>query len=183
MQNKTKQGIINSYAKAWLDASFSLKKEEKVLKEIKLLSNSLEKDSLLWQKIISSNNKLDEQLDVINELSKKLKLSEITTNCLKLVTENKRLKSLASILDEWESLYYKNKSIVEVNVETVIPLSPSQDKKLKSVLEKKLNKEIKINYIINKTILGGLKINFDTFLIDDSLETKLKNIEYLILNK
>ena len=42
-------------------------------------------------------------------------------------------------------------SILEVNIETVIPLSTLQDKKLKKVLETKLKKDVKINYIINET--------------------------------
>ena len=116
-------------------------------------------------------------------LSTKLKLSDVTLNSLKLIAENSRLKYLNLILKEWKKLYYEKMSILEVNVETVIPLSTLQDKKLKKVLETKLKKDVKINYIINETILGGLKVSYDTFLIDDSIETKLKNIENEMLRK
>lgn len=183
MQKMLEQKIITSYATAWLEASFSLKKEDKVLNEIDLIIKSLEKDSLLWEKIISPNNDFEKQILTMEALSTKLKLSDVTLNSLKLIAENSRLKYLNLILKEWKKLYYEKMSILEVNVETVIPLSTLQDKKLKKVLETKLKKDVKINYIINETILGGLKVSYDTFLIDDSIETKLKNIENEMLRK
>ena len=90
MQNASKEKIINSYTTAWLEASFSMKKEEKVFVEVELLSDSMVKEGSLWQKIISQELDVTQQLDVLVTLSKKLKLSDVTTNALKIITENLR---------------------------------------------------------------------------------------------
>ena len=100
----SEQKIITSYATAWLEASFSLKKEDKVLNEIDLILKSLEKDSLLWEKIISPNNDFEKQILTMEALSTKLKLSDVTLNSLKLIAENSRLKYLNLILKEWKKL-------------------------------------------------------------------------------
>ena len=52
LQKVSKYKLADSYAKAWVEASFSLKKQEDVYKEVLLLRQSLENDADLWQKIM-----------------------------------------------------------------------------------------------------------------------------------
>ena len=183
MKDVSKYKIAKSYATSWVDVSFLNKLEDTVLKEVEILSKSLKDDALLWQKIITPKADKTIKEDIIKAISKKMKLSKITSNLLSLVAENSRLDCLSLILDEWQELYYEKKSIVKVNIETVVPLTLTQDKKIKKVLEEKLKKTVKLNYIINKEILGGLKISYGSNLIDDSLQNKLENIKKLMLNR
>ena len=97
------------------------------------------------------------------------------------MAENKRLDCLLLVLDVWQKKYYEKKSILEVDVETVIPLSATQNKKLLKILEEKLNQQVKINYIINEDILGGLKISYNSFTIDDTIKNKLEIIKKKML--
>ena len=183
MRDVSKYKISKSYATSWSDVSFSDNKEDEVLKEVEMLSKSLKDNADLWAKIFASRDNLSAKEDVVKTISKKMKLSKITSNVLSIITVNSRLECLPLILEEWLKLYYDKKSILKVKVETVVPLSSTQDKKLKKVLEEKLNKTIKIDYIINKEILGGLKIYYGSNLIDDSLKNKLENIKNIMLRK
>ena len=80
-------------------------------------------------------------------------------------------------------LYYKDNNIIEVNVCSAVKLSTQQNKKLKTALEKKLNSKIVLNCEIKPEILGGLKISYNSFLIDDTLQTKLSNMKKLIMSE
>ena len=179
MQKVSKNKVVNSYALAWLEASVSSGLEDKVIKEIEALEKSFLEDNNLIEKL-----KLFQEEDLLKEimvyLAKKMKFTEITSTTLGLVAENKRVDLLPSILEEWQKLYYEKKTIVEVDVESIIPLTSSQNKKLQQVLVKKLKKDIKMNNIINKDLLGGLRITFNGYEIDDSLSKKLEEIEKLI---
>ena len=181
MQKVSKYKIADSYANAWVDASFGLKKEEIVYKEVVLLNKSLKKDAGLWQQIMSPIGVDSQKIDIIKSIAKKIKLSDISANTLLLMAENKRLDCLLLVLDVWQKKYYEKKSILEVDVETVIPLSATQNKKLLKVLEEKLNQQVKINYIINEDILGGLKISYNSFTIDDTIKNKLEIIKKKML--
>lgn len=178
MQKVSKNKVVNSYALAWLEASVSCGLEDKVIKEVEALEKSFLEDNLI-EKL-----KLFQEEDLLKEtmvyLAKKMKFTEITSTTLGLVAENKRVDLLPSILEEWQKLYYEKKSIIEVDVESIIPLTSSQNKKLQQVLVKKLKKDIKMNNIINKDLLGGLRITFNGYEIDDSLSKKLEEIEKLI---
>ena len=84
------------------------------------------------------------------------------------------------ILDEFIKLYYQDKGIVEVRVETAVELTAAQDKKLRSVLETKLKAPSLLVYTVKPEVLGGLRVRFKSFLIDDTLESKLGRIGQLI---
>ncbi len=179
MQKVSKNKIINSYALAWLEAGVSCNKEEKVAKEVEALEKSLSENSNILQKLKLSQEEASLK-EIMAFLAKKMKFTDVTASALELIAENKRADLLLQILKEWQKLYYEKKSIVEVNVESVVALSAVQNKKIQQVLAKKLKKDIKMNNIINKDLLGGLRITFNGYEIDDSLSKKLEEIEKLI---
>ncbi len=181
MQKVSKYKIANSYARAWVDVAFSLKLEDKVLEEVKALEESLNNNALVWQKFTAPTDENSQKLSIIDILSKKAKLSDITKNTLMLMVENQKINCIQMVLKNWQELYYQKKSIELVNVETVTELSSSQDKKLQKILKDKLEKDVKINYIINKDLLGGLRISYGSFIIDDTLKSKLENIKKVML--
>ena len=176
MQKESKYKTAASYAEAWFEAATESNSEEKVFAEVKLIRESLESDALLWNTMISS--RVSE--DFIEDIAHKAKLSVISTNTLKLIAENGRLNLLEQITDDFVHLFYKKKGIVEVMVDTAVALNATQDKKLRKVLKDKLQSEIELTYRIKPEVLGGLAISFDSFLIDDTLASKLKKFEKLV---
>ena len=179
----SKNKIINSYAKAWLDATVSLNIENNVQKEIEALEKSLKENPSLWFQLLAKKEETTEVMSVIKYISQKLKFTSITKNTLLLMVENARLVLLPQVLEEWQKLYNKQNSIVEVEVKSVKPLTPTQSKKLKEVLEKKIKQKVKIKSILNPDVLGGLCISFGSYQIDDTLEAKLKSLQKIMEGK
>ena len=180
MQKVSKYKTASAYAIAWLEASIDKGVADKVFDEVLVLRDAVKENMGLWTILSAPVDDNNEKLKIITDLAKKSKLSDISCESLKLITENNRLNILKIILDEFVHSYYQNKGIVEINVETAVDLSAKQDKKLKDALEKKLNSPVVINYQINNEILGGLKISYNSFLFDDSLIEKLNRIERLL---
>ena len=177
--SKNKQA--HTYALALLEASKDKKTCKKVFEEVSAILESINNDGETWKTLSSHSVTQSAQQEIISSICKKLKLSVTTTNTLKVISENKKLCILDDILKEFISLYYKDNDIIEVNVCSALKLSSDLDKKLKSALENKLNSKIVIKYEIKPEILGGLRISYNSFLIDDTLQTKLANIKKLIL--
>jgi F-type H+-transporting ATPase subunit delta len=176
----SKYKTATAYAQAWLDASKDKKLEDLVFNEVLSLRSAVKENINLWTILSVPADDNSEKLKIVSDLSNKVKLSDISSESLKLVTENNRLDLIELILDEFVHLYYKNKGIVEVDVETAIKLSTKQDKNLIKILEKKLNSPVVINYHINSDVLGGLKISYNSFMFDDTLISKLNRIEKLL---
>lgn len=176
MQKDSEYKVAAAYATAWFEAAEDKNSEDNVFADVKLIQESLKNDVALWKKMIN----LRASAQLVDEVAKKAKLSEISRNTLKLIAENGRLKLLGQIADRFVQLFYKKKGIIEVSVDTAVALSAAQDKKLRKVLKDKLQSEIELTYQIKPEVLGGLAIRFDSFLIDDTIAHKLKKFEKLM---
>ena len=146
MQKYSKYKIAANYAYAWFNAAKDKKIEDKVFDEIQLLKASYVQDKETWNVLAAPIDDLTVRQSIIETMAKKVKLSGVSTDTLLLTAQNGRMALLGIILDEFVKLYYQDKGIVEVTVETAVELSDAQDKKLCSVLEDKLNTKVLLNY-------------------------------------
>jgi len=78
------------------------------------------------------------------------------------------------ILDE------QNTTVAEV--ETAYPLSDEQKNLLIKSLENQHNKKIKIDEVINQSLLAGIKISINNEVIDYSVRYKLNSMKEQIIN-
>ena len=152
---------------------------EDVAKLRELLKDNSEFSCYLENPLWSNEDKYD----VLKKTAEVLKLKSETVNCLDVIVSNGRFSDLSLILNGFQKIYYKDHGIVEVDVETVKDLSSSQDKKLKTVLGKLFAGDVVVNYKINPSIIGGLRIKSGSKMFDDSLATKLNYLENLMKGK
>ena len=117
---------------------------------------------------------------ILEALEPKLNLDAQVFNLLKILVQNEQFKILELVLNDFMKIYNQKHKITEVEVETVKELSTAQDKQLKEKLSDLFEQKVKINYLINPKILGGLVIKNGTMLIDMSLKNQLKKIEQLM---
>ena len=162
MKKVSKSKIISTYASSLYQAAEETKKVDKVLKDV---------DSLL---------EADSKRSAIAEIAKKLKLTNEIKSCLDILADNGRMSELSGILGEFKHIYYQQHNIEEVEVLTVKPLSVAQDKKLKTLLEKKLAKKVLLSYTIKPELLGGLVVKYGSSMIDDSIAGKLTRLEIIM---
>lgn len=83
--------------------------------------------------------------------------------------------SLSGKLEKLES------QVDEVQVTTAVELSSAQRKKLSDALEKKFGASMKINEVIDPTILGGIRVVMGSKEIDASVKTKLDKLRQQLL--
>lgn len=183
MQKVSDYKTATAYAEAWLDAAKDRNAEDIVLKEVQALDNGIGDIAALWAKLSTPLDDDNLKVEVIASFAKEANLSDISTEALKLIATNGRLNLIQMILTEFKHLYYQNKGIVEVMVESAVQLSEAQDKKLRKMLEEKLKAPIIIDYQINPAVLGGLAVRYGSFLIDDTIKSKLGRIEKLLAQR
>lgn len=183
MKKKSKTKVARVYSSALYEAALETGQVEKVWSDVAKLQNLMKTDAdfgkFLTNPLWSENDKAD----VVAKTAKVLGLSNETLNCLKIVSENQKMAELSLILDEFGKLYYLKNNVVEVVVETAKKLSSAQDKKLQKVLENLLQSKIVMNYKINSTLLGGLRVQCGSKLYDDSLASKLNYLEKIMKGK
>ena len=179
MKKTSKVQIVQNYAKALFDASVIDNSTEKVLNECKLIDDIFSQTEELYV-LNNPELKKSQKAEIISKISKKLKISKTSENFLLTLVENNRLGYLTSIYENFSKIYNNKHGIIEVSVQSIVPLNTKQQEKLKSGLEKILKQKIIITNKINPDILGGLIIEYGSNMVDDSIKCKLNRLEQVM---
>ena len=117
----------------------------------------------------------DERIAMIGELLNG-RVNQYLTNFVKLMTERGIATEIRGCFDEYERLYYENTGVVRVTAESPVELTDPQKEKLEAKLSAHVGHEVEIEYVINTSLIGGMRLSYNNRLIDDSVATKLKEI-------
>lgn len=177
MKRDSKTKIASVYALALYEAAEEKKIVGKVREDIARLHEVISADKTFAKSFSNPLWDVDSKKTALKEIAKKIGIGAETLNCLDIVADNNRFAELALILEDFNRLYYKKHGIVEVRVQSVKKLNAAQDKKLKAGLEKCLGSEVVVKNEISPEILGGLRIIYNSNMIDDSLSGKLNRLE------
>mgnify|MGYP006285209503 FL=1 len=168
--------IASVYANSLFDVAKEKDDQDLIKDQLELITNSLKDNKEFYNFFISPKVSKSERKDVIKNVFKD-KISKELLNFLMILIDKKRTSSIYEINKFYKRLYDENIGLKRVTVESVIELSDNQKSKLSKKLEKMLNKEVIIENKINPEILGGVILRVDNEEIDNSIATKLKNIE------
>lgn len=97
-------------------------------------------------------------------------------NFLKVMAENERLLVLPQVLEQFTALKAEFEQEVTVDVTSAVKLKVAQTKTLSAALEKRLARKVKLNCIVDKSIVSGLIIQAGDMVIDGSVQGKLSRL-------
>ena len=102
-------------------------------------------------------------------------------NFVLALAANKRLPLLAEISAIFEMLKAEHEKTVDVEVISAFTMDETAKTKLAAALKQRLNREVKLNTIVDKSLIGGLVLRAGDLVIDGSVRGKLnKLIETII---
>ncbi|MEP6752290.1 MAG: F0F1 ATP synthase subunit delta [Candidatus Dormiibacterota bacterium] len=98
------------------------------------------------------------------------------TNLARLLIESNRVKQIAGVAEEFEVLADAAAGRVRATVTTAVELDQAEREKVAHQLSERLGKEVRMTVVVDKGILGGLKLQYGDHLIDASVATKLQQL-------
>ena len=151
-----------------------LEKIEVEMKSFKvLLENSLELKNFFSNPTQSINN----QNNVNNLLSEKFGFSKNLKNFFSLLIEKRRIFFVSKIIDSFLKLCSRKRGEVKASLISSKELSESELESISKDLSSSMGSIIKFNYKIDKELIGGLKLQVGSFMIDTSIKNRLKKFE------
>lgn len=96
---------------------------------------------------------------------------------MKAMVKNNRVSQFFDAFYHYEVLYHETLNIKKAAVTTSMPLSEDEKKRIKDVLEKREGTSVLIDFLTDKSILGGIIIDVDGKKLDGSLKRKLNDIK------
>ena len=151
-----------------------LKKIEIDIKVFKsLLENSLELKNFFRNPTQSVHN----QNNVNNLISEKLNFSKNLKNFFSLLIEKRRIFFVSKIIDSFLRLCSRKRGEVKASLISSKELSESELENISKDLSSSMGSIIKFDYKIDKELIGGLKLQLGSIMIDTSIKNKLKKFE------
>jgi F-type H+-transporting ATPase subunit delta len=175
--------ISQKYALALFKACEKAKSIKAVTADLVCLKEAWNQSAKLIEFINSPIHNSNTRTQLLDTISKKLHLHSNIKNLLCILAINRRLNLLVLIVNDYLKLYRDANNEQLVKITTTHKLSVDQSTTIKKSLELQLDKKIIIKNIIDESILGGIIIQIDSFVIDNSTSNKLNNIQLLINNK
>jgi len=97
-------------------------------------------------------------------------------NFIKILAENGRLLVLPQIVAEFSALKAELEKTIFVDVTSAVELTADKLTTLSAALEKRLARKVKLNCIVDATIISGLVIQAGDLVLDSSFRNKLNRL-------
>lgn len=169
------------YAKALVDLARESNSWDQLISDLELVNEKIN-ESLEFKKYLSDRQiGLDKKKEALDVVFKK-KLNKQAYNFVYLILSDNKLVKFASILEIAKKLNLEATDSVEVVVESAVPLSKKQEKKLLEVLSVKIKIKLVFKNVINKELIAGLRVFLGDTEIDSSLQGKILRLKNKIEN-
>ena len=169
------------YSRALFEVSKEAGELEKNEADIKKFQ-SLHDNSLELKNFVENpTNTIETQNMILNLLSEKLGFSKNLKNFFLLLIKKRRIFFVKKILDSFLRLCSKKRGEIKVSLISSKELSSPELENISKELSSSMGSIIKFDYKVDKDLIGGLKLQLGSFMIDTSIKNKLKKYEQRML--
>ena len=171
------------YARALFEVASETKELDKIEDDVKNFM-TLFNDSFEIKNFIQNPTKSTEiQNKIINLISDKLSFTKNLKNFFLLLIKKRRIFFIGKILISFLKLCSKKRGEIKASLVSSKELSKVEIDEISEDFSKSIGSKIKFDYKVDKDLIGGLKLQLGSYMIDTSIKNKLKKIEQIILEK
>lgn len=129
----------------------------------------------LYNLMVSPKLSAEKRVNLINELFKQG--NKFVINTIQLIAERKRLNELGELVDAYITLSNNAQGIQDAKVYSTRPLTEEERASISTVFAQKIGKQtLRIENIVDPSLIGGLRLQIGNRIYDSSVSTKLARL-------
>ena len=171
------------YSRALFEVAQEASELEKIENDIKnfasLLNNSLEIKNFIHNPTQSKEN----QNNALKLLAEKLNFSKNLKNFMFLLIEKRRIFFVEKIIDSFLKLCAQKRGEVKASLISSKELSKTELDAISKDLSTTMGSSIIFDFKVDEELIGGLKLQLGSLMVDTSIKNKLKKYERKMLEK
>lgn len=169
-------GVISvRYARALLKSAMELNLEDQVYQEMITLADQYNRVPELCSTIDNPMLDKDKKQALLQAACGK-NLSELTERFIHLVLHEGRDNVMQMMATSYITLYRKQKNIISGRLITATTVTPEVEQKMKQMVQSKSQGTVEFQTEVDPDIIGGFILEYDSYRMDASVQTKLNNI-------
>ena len=176
--------VARRYASALADIAVKSGASAPVQTELKTWEEMLNSNTELRQVFHNPSIPQDSKEKILEGLISKAAPSPTTANFLRVLLRNKRLTELGAINERFDTVLDERGGVISAKVISARPLTDSELADLKANLIKITDgKEIKLNFEIDESLIGGAITRVGSTVYDGSVKTQLELLKEEMIKK
>lgn len=169
----TASGLEGRYAVALFELALQDKALAAVERDIKALGSLVTENRDFADFIKNPLRNAKVQAAAVEEAGESARFHPLTRKFLGVLAENRRLAGVPAMVAAFEGLLADYRGEVSALVTSAEALSKAQTSGLKARLKDLLGREVAVETRVDERLLGGLKVQIGSKVIDGTLKTKL----------
>ena len=171
------------YSRALFEVASESNELDKIEKDIKNFQTIFNSTSEVKNFLQNPTQNIQNQIDAINLLAEKLTFSKNLKNFFLLLIEKRRIFFIKKITESFLKLCSKKRGEVKASLISSKELSQKEINEIRVDLSKSMVSNLIFDYIVDEKLIGGLKLQLGSFMIDTSIKNKLNKYEKLMLEE
>ena len=169
------------YSRALFEVASETKEIDKVESDLRNFQSLFNSSSEIKNFIQNPTKSINTQNSFINLLTEKLGFSKNLKNFFLLLVEKRRIFFVKKIFESFLKLCSKKRGEIKASLISSKELSTTELDEISKDLSKSMGSTIKFDYKVDKELIGGLKLQLGSFMIDTSIKNKLKKYKLAML--
>ena len=169
------------YSRALFEISEESGELDKIEMDIKNFKNLINSNLEIKNFFKDPTQSISQQNKAINLFATKLNFSKNLKNFLLLLVEKRRIFFVNKIFESFLKLCSRKRGEVNASLISSKELLPSELEKISKELSASMGLNLKFDFKVDKELIGGLKLQLGSIMIDTSIKNKLKKYEQAML--
>ena len=169
------------YSRALFEVSNESNELDKTESDIKIFKSLINSSSEIQNFVKDPTQSIEQQKKAISVLSENLTFSKNLQNFFLLLIEKRRIFFVTKIFESFLKLCSKKRGEFKASLISSKELSQTELEQMSKDLSQSMGATLKFDYKVDKELIGGLKLQLGSFMIDTSIKNKLKKFEQLMI--
>ncbi|OZM56796.1 F0F1 ATP synthase subunit delta [Lottiidibacillus patelloidae] len=172
----SKNAVSNRYAVALFELATEKGKLDQLEQELRAFKDVYSQNKNFQQFLKYPKISVAKKKELLKEAFGELSAEALNT--LYVIVDRNREEIIIDMIEEFFALANEKRGIAEATIYSVKELSADEEKALSEVFAKRVGKQtLNITNVIDKELIGGIKVQIGNRIFDGSVSNKLKKIQ------
>ncbi len=170
-------GVISvRYARALLKSASDAKIEDSVYQQMQLLAKNYVEIPQLRHTIDNPMLSKEKKEMLLVTAVGGNEAAPLTKAFISLVLKEDRENMIQFMANSYVTLYRKQKNVIRGKLTTAVAVAPETEQKMRQMVESRTQGTVEFETEVNPDIVGGFILEYDTYRMDASVQSKLREI-------
>ncbi len=168
--------VARRYGSALADVAIDRGEAVEIKAEIEAWVSIIGSSPELREVFVNPTIPYDQKRSVLETLISRTRCRETTASFLRVLLKNQRLAQLQDISERFDQILDERGGIVAADVTTARPVPEQLGTALRETLVKVTGRKVRLSFVTDKTIIGGMIARIGSTVFDGSVQSQLERL-------